>query len=342
VRVAILDDTHDVFATSNAVKRLRERAEEVRIFTEPFGEPGVLRGYDAVIANRERTRFDRVLLEQLPDLRIIAQTGNHANHVDVAAAAELGIVVGKATGGGFSIGTAELAIGLMIAVMRGIPRGDAALRRGIWPSPVGPVLHGKVLGVVGFGRQGQYVSRLANAFGMRVLAWSPSLTPERARAHGTEWRDIDTLLSEADVVTLHVALNVESRGLITAERLMLMKGSAFLINTSRGPIVDEAALVETLRSRRIAGAGLDVFDTEPLPSRHPLTDLENVVLTPHIGWVTDHAYTLFSEAAADVLLAWLDGRPFERFEPHTRWRGRLLEDGPHAFIASHNTRWPTS
>jgi phosphoglycerate dehydrogenase-like enzyme len=293
---------------------LRQRGAEVRIFTEPFGDPAVLRGYEALIANRERTRFDRALLEQVPDVRIIAQTGNHANHIDLPAAAELGIVIGKATGGGFSIGTAELTIGLMIGIMRHIPQVDAAIRKGTWPTPVGPVLHGKTLGVVGFGRQGPYLARLAAAFGMRVLAWSPRLTPERAAAHSAEWRELDDLLAEADVVTLHVALNAGSRGLIDRRRHGRLKPSAFLINTSRGPIVDEAALVQALRSGQLAGAGLDVFDTEPLPPRHPLTELDNVVLTPHIGWPTDHAYALFAEAAADVLLAWLDGRPFERFE----------------------------
>jgi phosphoglycerate dehydrogenase-like enzyme len=313
MRIAVLDDIHHVFEASDGVRRLRQRSHEVRVFSAPFGDPDVLRGYDALVANRGRTRFDRFVLERLADVRIIAQTGNHADHIDLDAARDLGIVIGRATGGGFSIGTAELTIGLMIAVMRGIPRADAGVRRGAWLTPLGPVLSGKTLGVVGFGRQGAYVARLAGAFGMRVLAWSPSVTPERASTHGAHFAQLDELLREADAVSLHVALNSGSRGLIDARRLGLLKRSAYLINTSRGQIVDEAALVHALRTNQLAGAALDVFATEPLPAGHPLAQLDNVVLTPHIGWPTDQAYALFSAAAADILLAWADGKDIERF-----------------------------
>ncbi len=311
MRVAILDDIHQAYDRTAAVRRLRERAE-VRIFTAPFGEPSSLRGFDALIANRERTRFTRELLEQLPDVRIIAQTGNHAHHIDLAAAHERGIVVAKASAG-HSIGAAELAIGLAIAVMRKIPANDAAIRRGEWPAPSTPVLHGKTLGIVGLGRIGQHVAKIGNAFGMRVVGWGPRLTTAAAAAAGAERRELDDLLREADVVSIHASLSTESRGLLDARRIGLLKPTAYLVNTARGPIVDEAALVVALTEQRIAGAGLDVFDREPLPAGHPLTRLPNVVLTPHIGWPTDEGYQRFAEAACDVLLAYLDGADVPRF-----------------------------
>jgi phosphoglycerate dehydrogenase-like enzyme len=312
VRVAILDDIHHAWEDTDGVRRLRGRAD-VRVFTGPFGDPAALRGFEALIANRERTRFTRDLFERLPDVRLIVQTGNHASHVDFAAAQERGIVIAQASAG-YSIGAAELAIALALAVMRRIPAGDAAIRRGEWIVPSTPVLHGKALGIVGLGRVGQHVARIAAAFGMRVLGWSRSLTDAAAAAAGAERRDLDDLLREADVVTIHASLAPSSRGLLDARRLALMKPTAWLINTARGPIVDEAALVDALRERRIAGAGLDVFDKEPLPAGHPLTTLPNVVLTPHIGWPTDDGYQRFARVACDVLLDYLDGKPVPLFE----------------------------
>jgi phosphoglycerate dehydrogenase-like enzyme len=315
MRVAVLDDIHEAWDGSDGVRRLRERAE-VRVFTVPFGDPAALRGFDALIANRERTRFTRALLEQLPDVRVIAQTGNHAYHIDFAAAAERGIVIGRATGG-FSHGAAELALGLAMAVMRRIPSADAAMKRGEWPRPMTRVLHGKTIGILGLGRIGRHVAKIANAFGMRVLAWSPRLTAETAQASGAQRFELDDLLRQSDVVSIHLTLAPEVRGLIDARRLGLMKRSAFLVNTARGPIVDETALVAALREGRIAGAGLDVFDVEPLPAGHELARLPNVVLTPHIGWPTDEAYADFANAAADVLLAYLDGGAVPRFVEHS-------------------------
>ncbi len=312
MRVALLDDIHDAYGQTDGIRRLRERAD-VRIFTAPFGEPSALAGFDALIANRERTRFTRELLQQLPDLRVIAQTGNHAAHIDLAAAHERGVVVAKASGG-YSVGAAELAIGLAVAVMRQIPAGDRAVRDGRWPTPSTPVLHGKSLGIIGLGRIGQHVARLGTAFGMRVLGWSPSLTPARAAHAGAQACELDDLLARADVVTIHSTLNAGSRGLLDARRIGLMKPTAYLVNTARGPIVDEAALVSALTERRIAGAALDVFDVEPLPAGHPLTTLPNVVLSPHIGWPTDDGYARFADAASDVLLAYLDGQEVPRFD----------------------------
>jgi phosphoglycerate dehydrogenase-like enzyme len=314
VRIAILDDIHAVWEDTDGVRRLRERAD-VHVFTSPFGDPGALRGFEALVANRERTPFTRALFDQLHDLRCLVQTGNHANHIDFAAARDRGIVVAQASGG-YSIGAAELSIALATAAMRQIPATDAAVRRGEWPTPSTPVMHGKTMGILGLGRVGQHVARIAKAFGMRVMAWSPRLTDVTAAAAGAERRELDDVMRESDVVSVHVSLTPTSRGLIDARRIALMKPTAFLINTARGPIVDESALVGALAEKRIAGAGLDVFDTEPLPPGHPLTRLPNVVLTPHIGWPTDHGYQRFAAAACEVLLAYMDGRDFPVFKQH--------------------------
>ena len=311
MKVAILDDYDGAYETTAGIHRLRQLAA-VRIFREPFGEPAALRGFDALVATRERTLFTRRLLEQLADVRIIAQTGNHAYHIDLAAAEEQGIVVARASGG-FSIGAAELAIGLAIAVMRRIPSGHDAIRENRWPAQPGCVLHGKTLGVIGVGRVGRHVARLGAAFGMRVLGWSPRLTDARATEAGVEARSLPVLLRESDVVSIHAALTAESRGLIDAQHITLMKPSACLINTARAAIVDEAALISALAVRRIAGAGLDVFDQEPLPASHPLRSLANVVLTPHIGWNTDEGFERFAAGACDVLTAFAEGREVPRF-----------------------------
>jgi phosphoglycerate dehydrogenase-like enzyme len=311
LRIAILDDIHRAWEQAPAVGRLRAH-DELHVFTGPFGEPSALRGFDALIANRERTRFTRELLEQLPDVRIIAQTGNHAHHIDLAAARDRGIVIARASAG-YSIGAAELAIGLAIAVMRRIPAADAAIRRGAWETPSTPVLHGKTFGIIGFGGVGRHVAALARAFGMRVLAWSPRLTEETATSAGARLLPLDDLLQQSDVVSVHASLNAESRGLLDARRLGLMTPTAYLINTARGPIVDGAALISALQNARIAGAGLDVFDREPLPAGHPLTTLPNVVLTPHLGWPTDDGYAKSAEAACDVVMAWSRGENVPTF-----------------------------
>lgn len=314
MRIAVLDDIHEAYEGTRGIRRMRDRAE-VTIFTGPFGEASVLRGFDAVVANRERTRFTRALLEQLPDLRIIAQTGNHAYHIDLAAAEERGIIVGKATGGGCT-SAAELAIGLMIALMRQIPSIDCDVKRGRWPTPMTRVLRGKTLGIIGLGYVGRHVTKIARAFEMKVLAWGRRLTPDAAASVGAESCEIDDLLSKSDIVSVHATLSPETRGLIDARRLGLMKPTAYLINTARGAIVDEVALFAALGGSRIAGAGLDVFSEEPLPSAHPLTKLPNVVLTSHIGWPTDEMYAQFADAAAEVLLAYLDGIEVPRFVAH--------------------------
>ena len=301
MRVAILDDIHDAYEGTPGVRRLRARADVAIFHQKPALE--ALTGFDAFVANRERTRFTRGLLEALPRLRIIAQTGNHAYHIDLAAAAERNVIVARATGG-FSYGAAELALALAMSLMRQIPAADSAMKRGEWRTPMTRVLHGKTLGIVGLGHVGRHVAQVARALEMNVVSWSRGGTPAQ----------LDALLAGSDVVSIHATLSAQTRGLIDARRIALMKPTAYLINTARAAIVDTGALVRALSERRIAGAGLDVFDEEPLPSGHALARLDNVVLTPHVGWPTDEAYERFADAAADILLAWADGRDVPRFE----------------------------
>lgn len=312
MRVAVLDDIHDAYERTPGVARLRQRME-VAIFKRPITGPAELKGFDALIANRERTRFTRALLSELPNLRIIAQTGNHIYHLDLDAARERGVVVGRTTTGGCT-SAAELSVGLMIAVMRQIPHSDAALRRGEWITPMTFAMRGKTVGLIGLGLVGRHVARIANAFDMQVLAWSPSLTSEGAAAAGAQACELDDLMARSDIVSVHATLTDTSRGLVDARRLALMKPTAYLVNTARGPIVDERALCDALTAGRIAGAGLDVFDAEPLPADHPLTRMPNVVLTSHLGWATDEMYSKFADSAADVLLSWLDGKPFRQWD----------------------------
>ena len=311
MRVAFLDDIHDAYEQTDGVRRLREHAD-VKIFRQAIERPDSLRGFDALVATRERTKFTAELFNELPDVRIIAQTGNHAYHIDLEAAHRHKIIIGKATGG-FCTAAGELAFGLMMSVMRQVPSVDRAVKDGGWPTPMTRVLRGKTLGIVGLGNIGRYVARIATAFDMKVLAWGPRLTPEIAAAAGAQYQDLDALISKSDIVSIHATLSPQTRGLIDRKRIALLKPTAYLVNTARGPIVDEAALVDALRGARIAGAALDVFDNEPLPAGHPLTKLENVVLTSHIGWPTDEMYEKFSEAAADILLAYRDGQEVPQF-----------------------------
>ena len=311
MRVAFLDDFHAAYAETQGVRRLRDVAD-VTILTQKIDSPASLSGFDALVATRERTRFTPALFAQLPDVRIIAQTGNHAYHIDLADAERRGIIVGKATGG-FCTAAGELAFGLMMATMRQIPAVDHAMKNGAWPTPMTRVLRGKTLGIVGLGNIGRYVARIANAFDMKVLAWSARLTEEAAAAAGAERVELDDLLQSSDIVTIHATLSDQTRGLIDRRRIGLMKPSAFLINTARGAIVEEMALVEALRQGRLAGAGLDVFEEEPLSASHQLRELTNVVLTSHLGWPTDEMYEQFADAAANVLIAYRRGHEVPRF-----------------------------
>jgi phosphoglycerate dehydrogenase-like enzyme len=266
-----------------------------------------LTGADIVVAMRERTAFGRTLLGALPDLRLLVTTGMANAAIDLAAAAELGITVCGT--GGLASPTAELTWGLVLALARQLPAEDAAMRRGEWQLRVGTELAGKTFGVVGLGRLGQRVARVAQAFQMRVLGWSQNLDPELARSLGVEPVSKAELLQTSDVVSLHLKLSDRTRGIIGAADLALMRPSAYLVNTSRAPLVDTDALLAALSNGRIAGAGIDVYDEEPLPREHPLRSAPNTVLTPHVGYVTDGTYQVFfTDAVADIA-AWLAGEP---------------------------------
>jgi phosphoglycerate dehydrogenase-like enzyme len=315
MRVAVLDDYHRVFEDDPSIARLRRRVP-VDVFTEKLASLDRLREYPILIALRERTRLDAAFFERLPSLELIAQTGNHAYHVDVAAATRAGVLIGMATSdveamGALAHSTIELTFGLMLAVMRRIPQTDQAMRRGEWPSFAGRTLAGKKLGIVGLGRIGREVAAIARAFGMEILAWGPTLTPERAARSEATFMELDALLQAADVVTVHLRLSDESRGLLDERRLRLMRPHAVLINTARGAIVEEKALTRILEDGAIAAAGLDVFVEEPLDRGSPLRRLDNVVITSHLGWPADSTYRTMAEGMVAIVDAYLDGN-YER------------------------------
>lgn len=264
--------------------------------------------YEVIVAMRERTPFNAALLGQLPNLRLLVTTGMHNASIDTQAAAALGVTVC----GTASVGnpTPELAWGLLLALARRIPQEDTALRAGGWQGSLGTDLKGKMLGLVGFGRVARVMARYGLAFEMDVLAWSPSLTEESAAAHGVRRTEgLTALLTEADVVSLHVPLNDSTGRMIDAAALREMKATSYLLNTSRAGIVDTGALAEALHSGRIAGAGVDVHDPEPLGGASPLIGAPNTVLTPHLGYVSKDNYARYYTDAVEDIRGWLDGRP---------------------------------
>jgi phosphoglycerate dehydrogenase-like enzyme len=308
MRVTVLDDYQHAFESTPAIKRLQQHSE-VQILTEKLLSQdaivGALAGSRAVIPIRERTKFNASLLKALPDLEFISQTGNHVYHVDMEAATGAGILVAMAPGGN---STTEMTFGLMLAVMRRIPQSDGAMRHGEWPLVLGYVLKGKTLGILGLGKIGTEVAAIARAFGMKVIAWGPTLTADRASQSQATYMGLEDVLRNADVISIHLKLSEQSKNLLNEERLRLMKKSAYLVNTARGAIVDEQALVRALKEGAIAGAALDVFVEEPMPANHPLLKLTNVVLTPHLGWPTDSGFEGFAENAVTNILDYIDGK----------------------------------
>jgi len=315
MKVTVLDDYQHAIGGTDAIARLRRQAE-VQVLTEKLQSQDALiralRGSQAIIPIRERTKFPAPLLQALPDLELISQTGNHAYHIDIEAATRAGIVIALAPGGN---STTELAFGLMLAVMRRIPQSDQAMRRGEWPLVLGYVLKGKTLGILGLGKIGVEVAAIGRAFGMKIIAWGPTLTPERAAKSEATYMPLDDVMRSADVVSVHLKLSDESKKLIDERRLRLMKKSAYFINTARGAIVDENALVRILAERAIAGAGLDVYVEEPLRPNHPILKLDNVVLAPHLGWPTDAGFEGFAENAVDNILDYMAGKSTRVINP---------------------------
>ena len=322
MRVAILDDYQQVSLASTDWSAVRSLAE-IDVFAKHIASTealvSALEPYDVIVAMRERTFFDASRLSQLPRLRLLVTTGMANTSIDLAAASAQGITVCGTGGSAYS--TAELTWGLILALVRHIPEEDRRMKTvgraggaalgvsGGWQQTVGTDLHGKKLGLVGLGHQGQTVAKIGRAFGMKLAAWSQNLDPDIAKKAHAEAVGKEELFSSCDVVTVHYKLGPRSVGLVGAAELALMKPSAYLVNTSRGPIVDSAALLSALRSGSIAGAALDVFDVEPLPLSDPLRSAPNVVLTPHLGYVTEDAYRVFYGDAAEDIVAFASGSP---------------------------------
>lgn len=318
MKLAILDDYLDVARRLVDWRAVERRCEVVVIHRKLASDDELvaeLADVDIVCTLRERTAFPASLLARLPKLKYIAVTGMRYDCVDVAAATERGIVVSNSEvtrGGG---GVSELAWGLVIASVRHTAHDDAVMRRGGWQTRMGTTLRGKTLGILGLGRIGGRMAAYARAFEMNVLAWSPNLTPERAAVASAQSVSLDELLQKSDVVTVHLPLAERTRNLIGARELALMKPDAVLVNTARAAIVNEPALIDALRQRRIGVAGLDVFEIEPLPADHPFRSLDNTVLSPHMGYFTREMLTVYYEDAVEAVLCFLDGQPIRVVNP---------------------------
>jgi phosphoglycerate dehydrogenase-like enzyme len=306
MKIAILDDYQNVALTYADWSPVQRHAE-ITVFNDHLSEPDEvvdrLEPFDVVCVMRERTPLPRAIIERLPRLKMIASTGPGNASIDVQAAQERNIHV---THTGYrATSTIELTWALILASARNLVGEATSVRAGGWQTSIGRELSGRVLGVLGLGRIGGEMARIGAAFGMDVIAWSQNLTPDRARASGAEWVSREELFQRSDVLTIHLVLSDRSRGMVTAADLAAMKPTSWLVNTSRGPIVDEGALIDTLQSKSIAGAALDVFGTEPLPAGHPFRTLPNVVATPHIGYVAEDLYrTFYSDVVANIA-AWL-------------------------------------
>jgi phosphoglycerate dehydrogenase-like enzyme len=308
MRIAILDDYQHAAAASADWASLDA---EVTAFSGHIPDTArlaaELRPFDVIVAMRERTPFTAERIRLLPNLRLLVTTGMRNASIDVAAAHEAGVTVCGTRGTPGA--TAELTWALILALVRHVPAEDRQIREGSWQHTIGFGLRGRTLGVVGLGNLGRQVAAIGNAFGMEILAWSQNLSPAAAAEAGAAAVGKDELLAASDVVTVHYKLSERSVGLIGARELGLMKPTAFLVNTSRGPIVAEDALLAALKSGAIAGAGLDVYDEEPLPGGHPLRSAPRTVLTPHLGYVTDDGYRTFYGDAVEDIAAFAAGRP---------------------------------
>jgi len=310
-RCAILDDYQNVVLKVTDWSKVSGDLD-IKVFNQHLGSHEnvikALQGFDIVCAMRERTAFPRAVIEKLPDLKLLITTGLRNASIDVAAAKERGVVVCGTPSTGNP--TSGIAIGLMLELTRRIGYENARMKAGVpWQTTIGMDLDGMTLGVLGLGKLGTRTAKIAQAFGMKVIAWSQNLTPEKCKEVGVDYVSKEDLFRHADFITIHVILSQRTRGLVGAKEIALMKPSAYLINTSRGPIIDEAAMLTALREIKIAGAGLDVFDVEPLPVDHPLRKMDNVVLTPHLGYVATQNYRAYFGGVVDDIRAFLDGKP---------------------------------
>ena len=313
-RVVVLDDYQRVASSYAPWDSIGGDVEFVHEHLEGEDLLAALSGAQVVVAMRERTAFDADLLGRLDALRLLITTGAANASIDVTAAASRGVTV-CGTGSLLSP-AAEMTWALLLALVRQVPEADRGVREGGWQTSVGTELAGRTLGLLGLGRLGQRVARVGLAFEMPVIAWSQHLDPELARGLGVEPAPTkEDLLARSDVVSVHLKLSERTRGIVGARELGLLKPGAFLVNTSRGPLVDEDALLDALRSGHLGGAALDVFDREPLPPDHPLRSAPRTVLSPHLGYVTDGTYKVFYEDAVEDVLAWERGEPTRVIEP---------------------------
>jgi phosphoglycerate dehydrogenase-like enzyme len=316
LRLAVLDDWEG--AAGDFVDwRAAVPGADVTLFTDHLSGTDELIArlapFDAVLLMRERTPVRAPLLKALPKLRLVVTTGMRNRVLDVAAAAEAGVLVCGTRG--LQWAAPELTWSLILALARNLPAADASMHAGRWEPTVGMDLHGSVLGLVGLGRLGEQVATVARAFGMKLVAWSPHLTAERAAACGAELVGKHELFATADVVSVHMILADSTHGLVGADEIAAMKRTALLVNTSRGPLVDTDALLSALAEGRIAGAGLDVYDEEPLPAGHPLRSAPRTILTPHLGYVTAGTFASFYREAAEDVRAFMAGRPVRVINP---------------------------
>jgi D-3-phosphoglycerate dehydrogenase len=320
-KLALLDDYQKVAMRMADWDRLKKRGVEITVFHEPFSSvedaAAKLAPFDMLGLLRERTAFPRALIEKLPNLKFMVLTGARASSLDDKAATERGIPISNTPGGGSNAPTAELCWALLMSCARDLAKAERLMRTGGWHDGIAQmnVLEGKRLGVLGLGRLGSRVAGYAKAFGMDVVAWSQNLTAEKAAQGGARLVGKDELLATSDFVSIHLVLSARTRGLLGASDLAKMKKTAILINTSRGPIVDEAALLAALQNGTIAHAGLDVYDKEPLPKGHPFTKLDNVTLVPHLGYVVEDSYRHFYAGTIEDIEAWLDGKPINLINP---------------------------
>ena len=312
MRLSILDDYQGVALDMADWSPVRNRGVEIAVERHPFAdEDAVVRALadsELVAAMRERTPFPKSVVDRLPKLKLLITTGMRNASIDIEAAKARGVTVcGTGT---FGNPTSGIAIGLMLELTRRIGYENARLHSGVlWQSTIGVDLEGMTLGILGLGKLGLRTANVGNAFGMDVIAWSQNLTAEKCREAGVGYVSKEDLFRRSDFLTIHVVLSQRSRGIVGANELGLMKPTAFIINTARGPIIEEAALLAALRDKKIAGAGLDVFDREPLPLDHPLRKMDNVVVTPHLGYVSEKNYRRYFADAVEDIRGFLDGKP---------------------------------
>ena len=310
MKLAILDDYQGV-ALDSADWSQVEQSADISIFDTHLGDADVvvraLYGFDIIVAMRERTPFPQYVLERLPKLRLLVTTGMRNLAIDLAAARKQGIDVCGTPMLGYP--AAEHTWALILSLVKQVPAENLSMHRGGWQVSLSTGLQNNTLGILGLGKLGLQVARVGLAFGMKVQAWSANLTPERCAESGVVYASREALFATSDIVTVHLVLSDRTRGLVGATEFQMMKPTAYLVNTSRGPIVQESALVSALQGGSIAGAGLDVFDTEPLPQNHPLRGLDNAVLTGHTGYVMRENYTTGYRGAVEAISAWLNGEP---------------------------------